>query len=125
MLHKAKKGSFVMVVVNSVIIPLVAAVVFTIVAVILALVLIAFKSQIGTSSEGAVMIAGIVLFGSTVSIPLSLFPSYKLSLLLARWVEKRWGIEIENPKKLFFLSLLIPILLTALSAILSYAVTGT
>ncbi len=72
--------------------------------------------EVSGRGEYGVMAGGwAILLGFLIS-PLSLIPSYKLSLKLAKTFQSR-GWEIRNPKKLFWVSvglLFLPIILLAL-----------
>ncbi|MBU0708774.1 hypothetical protein KJ596_03420 [Patescibacteria group bacterium] len=73
----------------------------------------------GGFAEESLVIAGLAGIIGILSTPLSLLPSYKLSLKLAEWIEKKWGVAVDNPKKLFWLSLLIPIGVLILLSLIS------
>ncbi|MBU1110503.1 hypothetical protein KKB83_02710 [Patescibacteria group bacterium] len=81
------------------------------------LTIIVSRMLFDVTSEGGLVIAGYALVGGSIAAFFSLLPSYKLSLHLAKFVEKKWGVKIDNPKKLFWLSILIPVALLFLLGI--------
>ncbi|MBU0708350.1 hypothetical protein KJ596_01205, partial [Patescibacteria group bacterium] len=71
------------------------AVIFSIVLILLFNILVSvFNKQSAAEGEFALVAAG--MFLGILSTPLSLLPSYKLSLKLAEWIEKKWGVAVDN-----------------------------
>ncbi len=73
-----------------------------------------FGAQVSAPGEYGLMVGGWAMFLGFLISPLSLLPSYKLSLKFAKWLEETRGVKIENPKKLFWAALgilLLPIIL--------------
>ena len=87
---------------------------FCLVSTVLILSLILFARVTGELETEEMMTAlGIVGFSASVAFittPLGLIPSYKITILLEKLLEKQ-GWKIENPGRLFLLSLLLLLIL--------------